>query len=85
MNNGNRQYLGLEAKKEKSKTTLFSQTIVVGENKVSSFFSFLASRPRYLPVFTFGRNHLKVMSVLPNYCTAIFKVNNKHLSDILCS
>ena len=43
----NSQYLGLEAKNEKSKTTLFSPTFKVSENKVPSFSSFLASRPRY--------------------------------------
>ena len=42
-----RQYLGLEAKIDKSKTTLFSQTFKVPENKAPLFFSFLASRPRY--------------------------------------
>ena len=34
----NHQYLGLEAKIEKSKTTLFSQTFEVAEKKV--FFQF---------------------------------------------
>ena len=34
----NCQYLGLEAKNEKSKTTLFSQTFEVPENKVPLFF-----------------------------------------------
>ena len=43
----NRQYLGLKAKNEKSKSTLFSQTFKVSENNVPLFFSFLASRPRY--------------------------------------
>ena len=43
----NCQYLGLEAKNEKSKTTLFSQTFEVPENKVPLFFAILASRPRY--------------------------------------
>ena len=36
----NRQYLGLEAKNDKSKTTLYSQTFKVRENKVSLFFHF---------------------------------------------
>ena len=43
----NCQYLGLEAKNDNSKTTLFSQTFEVPENKVPLFFSFFASRPRY--------------------------------------
>ena len=34
----NRQYLGLEAKIDKSKTTLLSQTFKVAENKVPLFF-----------------------------------------------
>ena len=36
----NRQYLDLEAKMEKSKTTLFPQTFEVAENKVTFFFHF---------------------------------------------
>ena len=42
-----RQYLGLEAEIDKTKTTLYSQTFKVAENKVPLFFSFLASRPIY--------------------------------------
>ena len=34
----NRPYLGLEAKMEKSKTTLFPQTFEVAKNKVPLFF-----------------------------------------------
>ena len=41
------QYLGLEAKNEKNKGTLFSGTSKVGENKVVLLFSFLASKRRY--------------------------------------
>ena len=37
----------------------------------------------FLPVFTFGWNHLKLKSLFPNDCTAISKVNNQHPSDIL--
>ena len=36
----NRQYLGLEAKNEKNKGTLFSRTLKVRENKVVLLFSF---------------------------------------------
>ena len=43
----NRQYLSLEAKNDKSKTTLFSQTFKVPENKVPLLFSFSASELRY--------------------------------------
>ena len=43
----NHLYLGLEAKYDKSKTTLFSQTFKVSKDKVPSFFQFLASRLRY--------------------------------------
>ena len=43
----NCQYLVMEAKNEKSKGTLFSRTLKVGENKVVLLFSFLASKRRY--------------------------------------
>ena len=51
-------YLRKYGKSEKSKTTLLSQTFQVTENEFPLFFSFLASRPRYWPVFTFGWDHL---------------------------
>ena len=62
MNTGkktNRQYLDLEAKMEKSKTILFSQTCEVAENKVHYFFHFWPLGRDiddycFLPVFTFG-------------------------------
>ena len=37
--NTNHQYFGIEAKMEKSKTTLFSQTFEVAENNIPLFFS----------------------------------------------
>ena len=43
----NRQYLGLEAKNDENKGTLFSWTLKVGESKVVLLFLFLASMQRY--------------------------------------
>ena len=54
----NCQYLGLEAKNEKSKTTLFSQTFEVPESKVPLFFHVLPPGQDidilcFLPVYIF--------------------------------
>jgi len=73
----NCQYLGLKAKNKKSKTTLFSKTFEVPENKVQNFFSFLASRPRYWYFVLFTGCPAKlftlfILQLLSSWCTEDF-------------
>ena len=82
------QYLGLEAKMEKVRPLYFLKLLKLQKIKYHYFFHFWPlSRDIedlwFLPVFTFGWNPLKVESLFPNDCTAIFKGNNQYPSDIL--
>ena len=82
------QYLGLENKIDKRKTTLVSQTFKVIKIKYLYFFHFWPLGQDIgnlwnLQVFTFGWNPLKIKSLFPKDYSVILKLNKQHPSDMM--